>query len=93
MILVRAGGLPLSAWQNIISGPKPEIAPALDLVELESQIQAAFDQVLDALPASTLRTRVYNARKAFFQKKKSYDSLRLLYYWLPLRKNNLFHPP
>lgn len=65
-MLIRSAGLP-ALWLNAFSG-FPLQTPADNPAE---QVQQAFDKALAASPAdSTLRTAIYNARRAFFKKRK-----------------------
>jgi hypothetical protein len=70
MTLIRVGGLPLSVWKPLACGI-PDWG-RLQNQEQDSVIQLleAFDQALVLLADSPLRTDVYNARKAFFQRRK-----------------------
>ncbi|MFN0175535.1 MAG: lantibiotic dehydratase [Saprospiraceae bacterium] len=70
MTLIRSGGLPLDAWTPLACGI-PDWA-ALHMAEQHAaeQLLLALDTALYALPESSLRTAVYNARKDFFQRRK-----------------------
>lgn len=70
MILVRAGGLPFSAWNSIVSSLPLDNSAKEALDKAALKVQAAFNRALAGLPQSDFRTAVYNARKAFFQKQK-----------------------
>jgi len=70
MTLIRSGGLPLHAWEPLACG-----VPDWDVLEKSEQLAAeqllrAFDEALSIISAPPLRTVVYNARKAFFQRRK-----------------------
>ncbi len=68
MILIRAGGLPFQP-NEFEEGLEPELEQAAAL-ETAAQVQAAFDALLAEQPESPFRSALYNARKAFFLKRK-----------------------
>lgn len=70
MILIRAGGLPFSSWQSLLSAEWSALPSETDSRLAAENVQHAFDALLTSLPDSAFRTEVYNARKAFFQKQK-----------------------
>jgi hypothetical protein len=70
LVLIRSGGLPLPLWEAFENKALwYENAPERR-EKVASELQTAFDEALQDLPASTLRTTVYNARKRFFQDQK-----------------------
>ena len=70
MTLIRSGGLPLGAWEPFATGI-PDWSLLISAEQkASSALCNAFDDVFRVLPDSPLRTSVYNARKAFFQRKK-----------------------
>ncbi|HLP92690.1 MAG TPA: lantibiotic dehydratase, partial [Saprospiraceae bacterium] len=70
LTLIRAGGLPLSAWESMVQGMPDWLALQKQENQLEAELAACLDQALRELPEGLPRTVVYNARKAFFQQKK-----------------------
>lgn len=71
MILVRSAGLPLPAGQ-LAESALPDFNHLNDRVlQMEVLLRSSFDNALQEIPTSDLRTNLYNARKAFFQKRKT----------------------
>ncbi len=70
MTLIRSGGLPLSAWTPLACGIPDWVALNKAEDHAMEELLHAFDTTLYALPESSLRTAVYNARKDFFQRRK-----------------------
>lgn len=74
LTLVRTAGLPLDALISLSSDFTAELSALkraetrLDLAS--EQLRTAFDNALESLPSSDLRTAVYNARRMFFVKKR-----------------------
>ncbi len=73
-MLIRAAGLPFARLEGLSADWKPvegdiQLAQALHSAAVKLA-RDAFDNALSALEPSPLRTAVYNARKAFFQKGK-----------------------
>lgn len=68
MILLRCAGLPYPFGNPVLS---PENQQESRENEAFARLLAAFDDLLNSLPVSPLRLQVYNARKAFYQRKKS----------------------
>lgn len=71
MTLIRSGGLPLEAWTPLVNGmPDWE---ALNVAEQDAtaQLLRAFDEVLGFIQEPVLRTKIYNARKDFYQRRKA----------------------
>lgn len=71
MTLIRAGGLPLDVWPPLSTGLPDWAALFYAEQTAAKSLRSAFDAALSALPESPLRTDVYNARKDFFQRKKT----------------------
>ncbi|MBN8678599.1 MAG: lantibiotic dehydratase [Chitinophagales bacterium] len=70
LTLIRAGGLPLSAWESIAQGMPNWLDLQKHEVQLQKELTACLDQALRELPEGLPRTVVYNARKTFFQHQK-----------------------
>jgi len=70
MTLIRVGGLPLSVWKPLACGIPDWTIPRKKEQDADIVLLEAFDQALVLLTDSPLRTAVYNARKAFFQRRK-----------------------
>lgn len=74
LMLIRSAGLPfekLEALSGDFRAVRALLADAeKDCAESASRVQAAFDSALVSLPDSPQRTRLYNARKVFFQREK-----------------------
>jgi hypothetical protein len=75
VILMRCAGLPLTDIPQVATDwvlRADELAAARAAhATLAAQIQDAFDLLLSEIPASPRRTALYNARKAFFQKRRT----------------------
>ncbi|MBK8921303.1 MAG: lantibiotic dehydratase [Saprospirales bacterium] len=80
-MLIRTAGLPFTRLEQLSVDWNPAeraLAVAEDhLARAIHDLQRAFDVALRALPHTGLRTAVYNARKAFFQRQKVPDTTRL----------------
>jgi hypothetical protein len=71
LTLIRAGGLPLHVWETM-THDLPDWATLQQKEEAAAeQLLYSLEQALAVLPDSPLRTVVYNARKAFFQRRKT----------------------
>ena len=71
LTLIRAGGLPLPVWEQMTNN-----LPDWAILQQKEQVAAvqllySLEEALAVLPDSKLRTAVYNARKAFYQRRKS----------------------
>jgi hypothetical protein len=71
LTLIRAGGLPLHVWETMTHD-----LPDWAALQQKEQAAAAhllhsLEEALAVLPDSQLRTAVYNARKVFFQRRKT----------------------
>lgn len=62
--------MPLEVWNSLNPGDSGREALELRQEALTARLSEAFDEALEMLPESPLRTRVYNARKVFFQRRK-----------------------
>ncbi len=71
MTLIRSGGLPLAFWEPLANGLPDWIALHNAEQQSAEQLLRAFNEALSSLSDSPLRTAVYNARKDFFQKRKT----------------------
>lgn len=71
MILMRVAGLPCTALYPPASSNNAQFLPEpVNPAPFQAKIQDLFDQVLNTLPEGELRTKWYNARKAFYQKQR-----------------------
>lgn len=71
MTLIRTGGLPLDVWEPFATGMPDWSLLVSAEQKAASALCNAFDEVFQQLPDSPFRTTVYNARKAFFQRRKT----------------------
>ncbi len=73
-VLVRRAGLPFTAFATFGADWKAAEEALAEahtaVVEATSSLQSAFDSVLSLLPSSPWRTAVYNACKAFHQRRR-----------------------
>lgn len=70
MTLIRSGGLPLQAWNPLACGiPDWDVLRKAEQQASEQLLQA-FDEALSKATENSLRTLIYNARKAFYQRGK-----------------------
>ena len=74
LIIQRRAGLPFEVLQGFClhfsDGYREYHQYLQDLEQSETRLQMAFDALLQALPPSDRRTKLYNLRKKFFQKKQ-----------------------
>lgn len=77
LMLIRSAGLPFAFLEKCAASflwDEERLQMAERRLNLACQsVQTAFDKLLFALPEGTERTRVYQARQAFFQKKRLPD--------------------
>ncbi|MFN0216786.1 MAG: lantibiotic dehydratase [Saprospiraceae bacterium] len=70
LTLIRCGGLPLGIWAPLSGGMPDWTALQNDEQVSAEKLLLAFDEALESLPNSDLRTTIYNARKDFYQRRK-----------------------